>query len=59
MYSRQRVTPYGNSLWEFEVYGDSNVSCGGGAPGPMCGNGAKASSTVNAVQASNSASTVV
>jgi hypothetical protein len=27
MYSRKRNTKYGNSLWEFEVYGDSNPAC--------------------------------
>ena len=28
LYSRQRTTTYGNSLFEFEVYGDNSVSCG-------------------------------
>jgi cysteine-rich repeat protein len=37
MYSRARATPYGNSLWEFEVYGDSNLGCGV-APS-ICGDG--------------------
>ena len=27
MYSRARRTAFGNSLWEFEVYGDQNPSC--------------------------------
>jgi hypothetical protein len=27
MYSRARTTQYGNSLWEFEVYGDATASC--------------------------------
>lgn len=35
MYARSRTTPYGDSLYEFEVYGDSS-SCGAG---PSCGNG--------------------
>ncbi|HEY0705183.1 MAG TPA: carbohydrate-binding domain-containing protein, partial [Polyangia bacterium] len=28
MFSRARTTPYGNSLFEFEVYGDPNPNCG-------------------------------
>ncbi len=36
MYSRQRVLNAGNSLFEFEIYGDSNLACGAGA---ACGNG--------------------
>jgi cysteine-rich repeat protein len=40
MYSRARTTPYGDSLYEIEVYGDINTACGGGAPPPpVCGNG--------------------
>jgi hypothetical protein len=27
VYSRARTTPYGNSLWEIEVFGDTNPSC--------------------------------
>lgn len=27
MYSRHRATSWGNSLWEFEVYGDPNPQC--------------------------------
>jgi len=27
MYSRTRATIYGNSIWEFEVYGDPSVTC--------------------------------
>jgi hypothetical protein len=29
MHSTQRATQYGNSLWELEVYGDTEVMCGG------------------------------
>ncbi len=36
MYSRQRATIFGNSLFEFEIYGDSNLACSAGA---ACGNG--------------------
>ncbi len=36
MYSRQRVLNAGNSLFEFEIYGDSNLACSAGA---ACGNG--------------------
>jgi cysteine-rich repeat protein len=39
MYSRHRTTPYGNSLYEMEVYGDNNPNCSGGPPVPVCGNG--------------------
>lgn len=27
MYSRKRNTQYGDSLWEFEIYGDTNPAC--------------------------------
>jgi cysteine-rich repeat protein len=37
MYSRSRTTQWGNSIWEFEVYGDLSPTCG--AP-VTCGNGA-------------------
>ena len=39
MYSRKRTTPYGNSLWEIQVYGDLNPACPGGPPPAFCGNG--------------------
>lgn len=38
MYSRKRTTGYGNSLWELDVYGDPNPSCGETTT-PTCGNG--------------------
>ncbi|HTM43918.1 MAG TPA: PQQ-dependent sugar dehydrogenase [Polyangiaceae bacterium] len=38
MYSRARTTGYGNSLWEFQVYGDNNPNCSGGSQA-VCGNG--------------------
>jgi len=33
IYSRTRITQWGVSLWEIEVYGDANSSC---APPPSC-----------------------
>ena len=36
VYSRSRTTTYGISLFEFEIYGDSNSACGAS---PACGNG--------------------
>lgn len=37
LYSRARTTPYGVSLWEMQVLGDQNPSCG--SSGPTCTDG--------------------
>jgi hypothetical protein len=37
MYSHARATGYGNSLWEFEIYGDTDPECDG--PQPTCSDG--------------------
>jgi hypothetical protein len=35
MYSRKRTGVYGNSLWEFRVYGDPSPTCSGSTPIPI------------------------
>ncbi len=36
IYANTRKTQWGDSLWEVEVYGDTNPSCGGSACTPSC-----------------------
>jgi glucose/arabinose dehydrogenase len=61
MYSRQRTLPYGNSLFELEVYGDNDPSCTPPPPDTRCGNtelpiaSASASSLENASLAASAA----
>jgi hypothetical protein len=60
MYSLARATQYGNSLFEFKVYGDANTACEGPAPLPAVAavspsNESSALGAANAVDGSFSA----